>query len=257
MTANHPPRKAPERVVDLEAARHRQGAKADHVVTLLNIRVTDVRVTDDPFGPAFWQLGPDDHDRFRRALADLAAEYAYPLDREPEITKELLRLLPAGILLRIARLPAPDGNDRSPATQVPYRLFRYELERSFGVLCQAHDHAARLGCSLKTLNRACQRATGHTAKQLIDARVTLEAKRLLAHTGLPSPPSATVSASPSRPTSASSSPATGQTPGAFRDTQSRRTELTVRPSVTRPAARARARRRPHRPRCPCPAVRRA
>ncbi|NGO07055.1 DUF2236 domain-containing protein [Streptomyces sp. HC44] len=35
MDANHTPRKAPERVADLEAARRRYGAKADHVVPLL------------------------------------------------------------------------------------------------------------------------------------------------------------------------------------------------------------------------------
>ncbi|WP_051745108.1 oxygenase MpaB family protein [Streptomyces yerevanensis] len=35
MDAKHTPRKAPERVVDLDAARRRHGAEADHVVTLL------------------------------------------------------------------------------------------------------------------------------------------------------------------------------------------------------------------------------
>ncbi|TLS46579.1 DUF2236 domain-containing protein [Streptomyces montanus] len=35
MTAHHPPRKAPQRVAHLEAARDRHGAKADHMVTML------------------------------------------------------------------------------------------------------------------------------------------------------------------------------------------------------------------------------
>lgn len=179
-----------------------------------------IRVTDDPFGPVLWQLAPGDHDRFRRALADLATEYAGLRDQDPEITKELLRQLLAGILLRIARLPAPDGSAQGPAAQEPYRLFQHELERSFAVLRQAHDYATRLGCSLKTLNRACRHATGHTAKQLIDARVALEAKRLLAHTDLP------VAAISHRlgftePTNFGKffTRATGQTPGAFRDTR--------------------------------------
>ncbi|WP_189932466.1 helix-turn-helix transcriptional regulator [Streptomyces aurantiogriseus] len=179
-----------------------------------------VRVTDDPFGPACRQLGPDDHDRFRRAMTDLAAEYAGPADQDSEITKELLRHLLAGILLRIARLRSPDSGPRTLAPQEPYRLFQHELERSFADLRQAHDYAARLGYSLKTLNRACQRATGHTAKQLIDARVTLEAKRLLAHTDLP------VAAISHRlgftePTNFSKyfTRTTGRTPGTFRDAQ--------------------------------------
>lgn len=179
-----------------------------------------IRVTDDPFGPAFWQLGPGDHGRLRRALADLATEYAGLPDQDPEITKELLRQLLAGILLRIARLPAPDGSAQAHATPEPYRLFQHELERSFPVVRLAHDYATRLGYSLKTLNRACRRATGHTAKQLIEARVALEAKRLLAHTDLP------VTAISHRlgftePTNFSKffTRATGQTPGAFRDAQ--------------------------------------
>ena len=54
-----------------------------------------VRVTDDPFGAAAWQLGADDHRRFGHAFSDLAAEYA--TDTEPEITRELMRQLLAGI----------------------------------------------------------------------------------------------------------------------------------------------------------------
>lgn len=185
------------------------------------------RVTDDPFGPAAWQLRPADQDRLGRAFAELAEEYgAYPADDEySEITRELLRQLLAGVLLRMARLPGstygPDGSAQAPpAAQEPYRLFQHELERSFTTLRQAHDYAARLGYSLKTLNRACQRATGHTAKQLIDARVTLEAKRLLAHTDLP------VAAVSHRlgftePTNFGKffTRETGRTPGAFRADQ--------------------------------------
>ena len=66
----------------------------------------------------------------------------------------------------------------------------------------------------------CQRATGHTAKHLIDARVALEAKRLLAHTDLP------VAAIGRRlgftePSNFGKfyARATEQTPGAFRDAQ--------------------------------------
>ncbi|MFI6116754.1 helix-turn-helix domain-containing protein [Kitasatospora sp. NPDC051164] len=47
------------------------------------------------------------------------------------------------------------------------------------------DYAARLGYSPRTLTRACLAATGRSAKQLADARVVLQAQRLLAHTDLP------------------------------------------------------------------------
>lgn len=43
------------------------------------------------------------------------------------------------------------------------------------------DYADRIGYSERTLNRVSQRNSGLTVKQLIDARVVLEAKRMLVH----------------------------------------------------------------------------
>ncbi|MET8976993.1 helix-turn-helix domain-containing protein [Streptomyces sp. NPDC004539] len=170
-------------------------------------------------GPELWRLGPADLPHFRHALADLAAEYTEFPGRSPELTKELLRQLLAALLLRIARLPSPDGRPRT-LPEEPYRRFLQELERSFTTLRQAHDYASRIGYSLKTLNRACRRATGHTAKHLVDARVVLEAKRLLAHTDLPV---ASIShrLAFTEPTNFSKffTRMTGTTPGTFRDTQ--------------------------------------
>ena len=45
--------------------------------------------------------------------------------------------------------------------------------------------AEDLGYSTRTLDRACQRATGRTAKQVVDERISLEVRRLLTHTDLP------------------------------------------------------------------------
>jgi AraC-like DNA-binding protein len=44
--------------------------------------------------------------------------------------------------------------------------------------------ARRLGYSPRTLSRATHEAVGRSAKQFIDDRVALEAKRLLAHTDI-------------------------------------------------------------------------
>ncbi len=178
---------------------------------------TTVRVTDDPFGIAAWQLDTADHHRFRHAFSDLATEYAS--NTAPEITRDLLRQLLAAVLLRIARLPV-SANNSSGAPAEPFRLFEHELERSFAVSHRANDYSARLGYSLKTLDRACLRSTGHTTKHLIDTRVTLEAKRLLAHTELP----VAVIGRRLGFTEATNfgkffARTTGQTPGHFRDTQ--------------------------------------
>ncbi|QNP75154.1 AraC family transcriptional regulator [Streptomyces roseirectus] len=173
----------------------------------------------DVVGPELWRPAPPDHGPLRDAFAGLAAEYAAYPGAAPDLSRELLGHLLAALLLRVARLPSPDGRPRTSPDE-PYARFRRELERSFTTLRQAHDYAARLGYSVKTLNRACRRATGQTAKQLVDARVVLEAKRLLAHTDLPV---AAIShrLSFSEPTNFGKffTRTTGVTPGVFREGQ--------------------------------------
>lgn len=102
-----------------------------------------------------------------------------------ELTAALLRQLVGALLIRLARLADPAGSVRNGAGGEVYRAFRDELERSFDASRSVADYAARLGYSPRTLTRACQAATGRSAKQLADARVALQAQRLLAHTTLP------------------------------------------------------------------------
>ena len=59
------------------------------------------------------------------------------------------------------------------------------MDRRFTVTRQVDDYAKALGCSVRTLTRASLATTGRTAKQLVDDRVALEAKRLLAESDLP------------------------------------------------------------------------
>ncbi|WP_269859627.1 helix-turn-helix transcriptional regulator [Streptomyces sp. RPT161] len=95
------------------------------------------------------------------------------------------RQLLGAVLLRLARLPHPHHAASARAGGDVFRAFRYELERSFAATRSVQRYAAQLGYSPRTLTRACQAATGRTAKELIDARAALEAQRLLAHTDLP------------------------------------------------------------------------
>ncbi|MDQ0786146.1 helix-turn-helix domain-containing protein [Streptomyces sp. B3I8] len=141
-----------------------------------------------PFDPAVWHLAPHENAPVTAALGELATEYRSAV-REPgsAATGELLRHLLAALVLRIARLPTPHGDPPGSATTAgdAFLRFQHELERSFATTRNAGAYAARVGYSLPTLNRACQAATGRNAKALIDARVALEAGRLLAHTDLP------------------------------------------------------------------------
>jgi AraC-like DNA-binding protein len=138
---------------------------------------------DTPWAGGAWQAGPGELTRLRRAMDDVAAEYRHAIEpgATADLTVGLLRHLVGALLLRVARLspPGPAG----PAGEV-YQAFRRELERSFARTRSTVDYAARTGYSPRTLSRACRAATGHTAKQLVDDRVALEAKRLLVHTDL-------------------------------------------------------------------------
>jgi AraC-like DNA-binding protein len=60
-------------------------------------------------------------------------------------------------------------------------MLKGEIEQGFDQRRSVEYYARRLGYSEKTLTRACLRAEGRTAKDMIDQRVVLEAKRLLAY----------------------------------------------------------------------------
>lgn len=114
-----------------------------------------------------------------RALAE-AYEVA---DGQPVSLRELQLLLSA-LMLQVIR--AHDAvRERShrvePRILSTYRRFLLDLEKHFARSRNATDYAARTGCSVRTLSRACEAVAGTSPKHLIERRVTLEAKRLLAH----------------------------------------------------------------------------
>ena len=89
---------------------------------------------------------------------------------------ERYRLQPGSVLwIR----PGP-GTPPQPHNDA-FSLFRHAIERDFATNRQVSHYARQLGYSARTLSRATLAATGAGAKEFIDARVLLEAKRLLAH----------------------------------------------------------------------------
>lgn len=111
-------------------------------------------------------------------IADLAADEAMPRTlRAPALTHLLAALLLRLTAQASSRPDAPSGSEA-------WLSFRSLLEAE-----HAHHHdvawyAARLGWSTRTLARATKEATGRTPKQLVDERLLLEARRLLAHSDL-------------------------------------------------------------------------
>ena len=66
-----------------------------------------------------------------------------------------------------------------------FKRFQQLVEQHFANWHQVSAYASALGCSEKSLARAAHEVTGVTAKMIIVARISLEAKRLLAHTTSP------------------------------------------------------------------------
>jgi AraC-like DNA-binding protein len=58
---------------------------------------------------------------------------------------------------------------------------RNAVERDFTRTRRVEDYARMLGYSARTLSRATAASAGLSAKEFVDRRVELEAKRLLAH----------------------------------------------------------------------------
>jgi AraC-like DNA-binding protein len=82
---------------------------------------------------------------------------------------------------------AQPGNETTAATPTheAYVWFRDEIDRRFAAWHKVTQYADRLGYSTRTLNRVARANTGQSAKQLVDERIVLEAKRLLSHADAP------------------------------------------------------------------------
>ncbi|MEV8530153.1 helix-turn-helix transcriptional regulator [Streptomyces sp. NPDC052000] len=124
---------------------------------------------------------PDDAAALRMAADHLTAEF-HALGHLPlEIHTAALRHLLSVLVLRLTHLTAPAGSP-APEPNPTYLRFRDAVEKDFTRTRRVEDYARTLGYSARTLSRATLATAGLGAKEFIDRRVVLEAKRLLAHT---------------------------------------------------------------------------
>jgi len=87
----------------------------------------------------------------------------------------------AALLVQLA-LVEPAGTAPAPGpTHEAYAWFRDHIEEHYRSWHKVSEYADRLGYSSRTLNRLARQNTGLSAKELIDERVVLEAKRQLSH----------------------------------------------------------------------------
>lgn len=168
---------------------HRWGAIADidgHVALFtphtIDLRTEDLLATLPSANQSHWTA---------EMLSDVVVGTAWTLllacgTRTVPRAQEGLRLLSvehalSAVLLLLAIVGTSDRPPGPARSHEAYRWFRDEIDRRFDTWHQVHDYASRLGYSTRTLNRLARGNTGLSAKQLIDERVVLEAKRLLSH----------------------------------------------------------------------------
>ncbi|THV31247.1 AraC family transcriptional regulator [Glycomyces paridis] len=136
---------------------------------------------DDPHGPVLRVPQAEDHALLRAATTQLQWEHSadrLPLDTRLQVVRHLLAVL----VLRVASLP---GTDPGGAPSEVYLAFRDAVERDFANTRRLGDYADALAYSPRTLSRATLAAAGVPAKEFIDRRVVLEAKRMLACSTVP------------------------------------------------------------------------
>ncbi|MGW7067198.1 helix-turn-helix domain-containing protein [Streptomyces sp. NPDC054855] len=135
--------------------------------------------------PAVLSPHPDDGTWLQQTARQLLDEHRALGRRRLEVHHALRRSLLESLLLRLANSPdiAPAGAMADTGRGDTYGRFVDALELHFRDLHQVADYAELLGCSVRTLSRAARGATGRGARELIDERRLLEARRLLAGTG--------------------------------------------------------------------------
>ncbi|MFI5681954.1 helix-turn-helix domain-containing protein [Streptomyces cellulosae] len=141
--------------------------------------------------PAVLTPHPDDATWLEETARQLLDEHR-ALGRRPLEAHHALRCsLLEALLLRLANSPDVTEAPVAAGTTSPggasgrrpvYERFLDALELHFRELHRVDDYARLLGCSARTLSRAARAAVGTGARQVIDQRRLLEARRLLGHT---------------------------------------------------------------------------
>jgi AraC-like DNA-binding protein len=98
---------------------------------------------------------------------------------------ELLALQARVLVTRLILGDSGSGTEHviDPIVLRRYREYRGAVDQEFRRWHLVAPYARHLGCSTRSLNRACRAANDVTAKRVIVERIILEAKRLLAHSG--------------------------------------------------------------------------
>ncbi|WP_233413485.1 AraC family transcriptional regulator [Nucisporomicrobium flavum] len=135
---------------------------------------------DNAYAPVLHEAAGDEAHRLLDATEHLTRAFISPGGLPLEVHQAVLRHLLAVLVLRLTHLGTPSGSP-APEPNDTFLRLRDAVERDFTRTRRLEDYARALGYSARTLSRATQAATGVNAKEFIDRRVVLQARRLLAH----------------------------------------------------------------------------
>lgn len=148
-----------------------------------------IGMLDDVLRPSHWRLREAEQADLRRIVDLMREEFRRP---DQGLGEDLLKHLLAVFLLTIEQMCRSQRERGTEPALVGggswgelFVRFRHELDRSYRTTRRVEDYAAAVNCTTRALSRACRAVAGTTAKDLIDARVALEARRLLMHTRMP------------------------------------------------------------------------
>jgi AraC family transcriptional regulator, transcriptional activator of pobA len=126
-------------------------------------------------------LGPAEQRQYRRRFAAMQRE----IRRLPEDASHALRAVLYDVLVLLDRLyVARHGRPRAGPPSALAERFEEALEKGFRSQQRVAGYARELGVSAAHLSAVCRARHGRGAGALVRARVVMEARRLLAYTGL-------------------------------------------------------------------------
>jgi len=128
-----------------------------------------------------WPVLDLDGSPVSQALELLVASAGRRPEERSELHQAALAHALAALLVQLALVEPSDGAPARRSTHEAFGWFRDHIDEHFRDWHQVGAYADRLGYSTRTLNRLARQNTGLSAKELIDERVVLEAKRQLSH----------------------------------------------------------------------------
>ncbi len=147
--------------------------------TLVLSQLVPLHLSEDVAGDAYRDLDQNSMSTAQALVGVLRGEQAQ-FDGE-EASTRLMRTLFEALCCVFDRA----AGEQTVHLPEAYAAFAAAVEDNLGDAHTVRELANNLGYSERTVTRACQKVTGRSARDFLNERIVLEAKRMLAHTDEP------------------------------------------------------------------------